>query len=256
MIKGFTTMGTPGISISETVDIVKKYGFDSLELRLREDGEIKPDIAGDELENTKNLLSKIEDYGLFCYNETHFAGQEKMESSMLECLELAEKTGAKRVRFFTGKIETEEEYEVAKAALKNVSLKYKGDVKIRLQNHSGNGLSCEQGIKLISELNDKRITFIFSPDECLKRGEEYLSVIPEIAKITDQIFIADMTDDNKYCLIGEGIIPFDEILKKMKENGFDGHITLKWEKCWCDYLPTYEEGFPSFINYLEKYNIH
>jgi len=255
MKTGFTTMGTPGLSLEEIVAITKEYGFDSVEIRVRDDGEIKPDITDEEAKKVKEILSAVPDYGLFCYNTTLHEGAEEMEKSLLDNLEIAEKTGAKRIRVFPGKYETEKEIDELIRVLKIVSSKYSGKVQINLQNHAGNGLSCEQGIKVINELNDDLYSFIFSPDECIKRDIEYMPYLSDIAKISRQMFIADISEDKKYTLIGEGCIPFKEVIEEMKRSGFDGYLTLKWEKCWCDYLPSYKEGFASFFNCFRSNNI-
>lgn len=248
MLTSFTTMGTPGLSVDEIVNVAKVYSFDSVEIRVLDDGEIKKNISDEEIKQIRKKLSVFDSFGLLCYNITISENKEKMVENVLNNLEFAEKTGAERIRVFTGKIITSEMMSELISALKSILEAYKGRVQINLQNHSGNGLSCAQGIELINKLKDDRLGFIFSPDESLKNGEDYMSCIEEITKISRQIYVADMTKEMKYCLIGEGIIPFNDIISQMKRNGFDGIITLKWEKCWHDYLPDYTIGFPSFKN--------
>ena len=256
MKTSFTTMATPGLSLDEIIDAAKKYKFDCVDLRVRNDGEIPADLTDKQADDVKSKLDKagIKLLSLFCYNDTIKSGKENMEKSILKHIEIAEKIDAVGVRIFSGKIETDEEFEDLCIVLENVLEKYKGNINIFMQNHSSNGLSCKQGINLCDRVKDSRLSFIFSPDECFKTSEEYMDILPEIAKITKQMYIADITKEKKYCLIGDGVIKFKEIIGQMKDNGFDGYLTLKWEKCWCDYLPFYEEGFKSFFRYLYDNN--
>ncbi len=250
-------MATPNLSIDEIINIAVRYNFDCVDLRVRDDAEIKKNITDKEAEVIKEKLNKagVKLLSLFCYNDYIKSGIENMEKSIAEHIEIAEKLNAEAVRIFAGSIETDEEFDNLCIVLSNILAKYKGKVNIFMQNHATLGLTCEQGIKLSERIKDKRLSFIFSPDECYKSGWEYMDKLSEIAKISKQMYIADITEDKKYCLIGDGIIKFDEILQVMKENGFDGYLTLKWEKCWCEYLPDYDEGFKSFFDYIEKHNI-
>lgn len=243
---GFTTMATPGLPVDSVIRLAREYGFDTVDLRVRDDGEIRENISYEEAESIKSKFNDIKLYTLFCYNETVKSGKDKMEASVQRYIEIAEMVNAENIRIFSGNIESGEELDMLCEVIESVLEKYKGKVNIFLQNHASNGLTCEQGIEVIKRVNDERLKFIFSPDECFKRGEEYLHLIPEITKITKQMFIADITESKKYCLIGDGIIPFKQIIGEMKACGFDGNLTLKWEKCWCEYLPSYQEGFRSF----------
>ena len=252
MKTSFTTMGTPELSLDEVILAAKEYGFDAVDLRVRDDCEVPLNITDKEAEIIKIKLEE-ENIGLmslFCYNETIKSGKEEMKNSILKHLQIAEKIDAFGIRIFSGKIETDEEFSDLCSVLKNVLEGYKGSINILMQNHSSNGLTPKQGITLCETIKDKRLNFIFSPDECFKLDVDYMPYLPEIGKITKQIYIADITDEKKYCLIGDGVIDFKKIIETMKNNGFDGYLTLKWEKCWCDYLPAFEEGFKSFNKYF------
>lgn len=251
MKTSFTTMGTQGLSVEEIVEVAKKYGFDGVDFRVHENGEIPLDVTKEQAKDIKEKLKGIALPGLFCYNKTLNDGEKEMEGSVLRCLEIGEMLGCESIRLFTGKLETNEDINSLCNVLENVLEKYKGKTKIYLQHHTMNSLNCSQAIEIFKRLDKEKCGFIFSPDEGYKMDEDYMPLIPEIAKFTKQIYVADITKDKKYCLIGEGIIPFNEIINTLKTNGFDGYVTLKWEKCWCDYLPDYPEGFKSFVDYIK-----
>lgn len=57
----------------------------------------------------------------------------------------------------------------------------------------------------------------------------------------------------KYCLLGEGDVPVLETLKVLHAGGYDGYLTLEWEKAWHDYLPDPSVGFPQYVQQMKQY---
>lgn len=54
----------------------------------------------------------------------------------------------------------------------------------------------------------------------------------------------------RLCLMGEGDIPLKEIFACLKKNGYDGWLTLEWEKRWHAGLAEPEVAFPQFITFM------
>ncbi len=248
---GFTTMATPGMSVEDVVSEAVNYGFDGVDLRVRVDGEITENVTVRRANEIRKIFGKTEISSLMCYNYTLSEGADKMKDSILNLLNAARRLMVKNIRVFTGKIESDGYLEHTAMVINEIFKEYDDDINLLFQNHAGNGLSCRQALKLSEMIDDKRWGFIFSPDECFKAKEDYIPLIPELIKITRQVYIADMTRDGKYCLIGKGVIPLKTVVKELKANGYDGYLSLKWEKIWCDYLEDYKEAFDSFKKYLK-----
>ena len=105
MKTSFTTMATPGLSLDEIINAAKKYKFDCVDLRVRDDGEVPADLTDEQARDIKLKLNSagIKLLSLFCYNDTVKSGKENMEKSILKHLEIAEKLDAISVRIFSGK---------------------------------------------------------------------------------------------------------------------------------------------------------
>lgn len=54
------------------------------------------------------------------------------------------------------------------------------------------------------------------------------------------------------CEIGEGDIPLAAIVKTLQKDGYDGYISLEWEKKWHPELSAPELAFPRFVSFMEK----
>lgn len=248
---GFTTMATPGMSVEEIVKEAVNYGFDGVDLRIRVDGEADEKVTVRRANEIRKIFGKTEISSLMCYNYTLLEGADKMKESILNLLNAARRLKVKNIRVFSGKLENDELLSHLADVINDIFKEYDDGINLLFQNHAGNGLTCEQALKLSEMVTDKRWGFIFSPDECFKGKENYMHLIPELVKITRQVYIADMTRDVKYCRIGEGVVPLKTVVKELCANGYDGYLSLKWEKIWCDYLEDYKVGFESFKKYLK-----
>ena len=62
------------------------------------------------------------------------------------------------------------------------------------------------------------------------------------------IHIKDYSDtQNTLTLIGEGNVPIRQIVARLLQDGYDGYISLEWEKKWHPELPEIEPALDSFI---------
>ena len=100
-------------------------------------------------------------------------------------------------------------------------------------------------------VKDERFGIILSPDHEALAGNDIYAECANVLDITKQFYVADINEDNKLCLIGEGIVDFNRVVKMLADTGYDGYITLKWEKCWHPELADYDVAFKSFKDYFQ-----
>ena len=53
--------------------------------------------------------------------------------------------------------------------------------------------------------------------------------------------------------LGDGDVPVIDALRLLHAAGYDGYLTLEWEKAWQDYLPDPSEGFPQYVKQIKQY---
>jgi fatty-acyl-CoA synthase len=62
--------------------------------------------------------------------------------------------------------------------------------------------------------------------------------------------------DNKrgyqLCLVGDGDIPLRDIFACLKSNGYDGYLTLEWEKMWAPEIDEPDIAFPAYVQYMRR----
>lgn len=57
----------------------------------------------------------------------------------------------------------------------------------------------------------------------------------------------------QYTLPGEGDVPLEEMIGLLKSGGYDGYLTVEWEKKWHPELPEPEAALPAFAKYLKRF---
>lgn len=58
--------------------------------------------------------------------------------------------------------------------------------------------------------------------------------------------------DYQLCLVGTGDIPMREMLACLAGTGYDGYLTLEWEKMWVPEIEEPEVAFPGFVKHMRQ----
>lgn len=250
----FTTMATPELSVPEQFAVARAYGFDSIDLRMmvRGGGEISENLTQEEADAIVKASQGIEIASLLCYNEKVESGKETMSASLRLHMELAKKLRIPMIRIFTGKLETAAAQEQLVEILKDVLQSDQTGTKIAMQNHLNSSVTLHQALEVCKAVGHPRLSIIASPDHSVLIAEEYLSLLPELAPYTSQLYVADMNENRKAVLPGQGIMPFDQILRSLRDNGFDGSVSFKWERCWHPEIQPYETAFAAFVPWIRE----
>ena len=56
-----------------------------------------------------------------------------------------------------------------------------------------------------------------------------------------------------YCLMGEGTLPIEELMRALRSVNFDGFISFEWIPSWLEELSDPGLVFPHFMNYMSRY---
>ncbi len=58
--------------------------------------------------------------------------------------------------------------------------------------------------------------------------------------------------DDRLCLCGEGQVPLADAFQILESHGYDGPMTLEWEKRWHPEIEEPEVALPHFVDYMES----
>lgn len=88
---------------------------------------------------------------------------------------------------------------------------------------------------------------------CRVCGEAPEETIRNLGAYVRHVHIKD-SNENRYCLVGEGTLPLDEIIDALRSVNYDGFLSLEWDPAWAaDYADT-DLIFTHFVNYMSRYD--
>ncbi|SFK99147.1 Sugar phosphate isomerase/epimerase [Paenibacillus sp. 1_12] len=261
----FQTLASPNWSWEETLNAASQLGYDGIELRGVE-GEMYLSRARPFLpEHIEQTQLDLKQKGLeICCLDTScsFHNEEKYRAAIQEgkdCIDLAIKLQSPYIRVFGDIIpEASSEAEIIQqisAGLTELGRHAEGTgVTVLLETHGD--INNHRIIKEIMERTDSSsVGVLWDFEHPYLHGEEPEITYSELAPFIKHTHVKDAiksVDGKKLCLIGDGDVPVPRIVSILKENGYDGWLSLEYEKKWAPYLEEPEVSLPAYISYIKK----
>jgi sugar phosphate isomerase/epimerase len=263
----FSTLACPGWSLEQAVDAARQSGYEGLELRLL-DGEIlRSDLDVDTRRRVRALCSES-GLPIICVDtsvrlaQPDPAARAEQIRDGLAFLELAAGWNAPLIRVFGGPpADTSAEAARAAAIECLAPLAERGQalgVMVALETHDA---FCSSAIvsDVLSQVPGSgagALWDILHPyrigetiDETLGRLRHHLLHV----HIKDGRRPADGSANWDLTLLGEGEVPTPAILSALRVIGYDGWLSVEWEKKWHPELAEPEVALPQHAATLREY---
>ena len=101
----------------------------------------------------------------------------------------------------------------------------------------------------VAALWDMTSTYFFG-------GEDAEQTITNLGAYVRHVHIkdAEMTDDGiRYCLMGEGTLPIDDMISALRSVNYNGFVSLEWDPAWCEEIDDMEIVFAQFAGFMHPY---
>jgi sugar phosphate isomerase/epimerase len=246
----FSSLACPGWSVEQIADAAKRYGYDAIEWRLA-DGELLGPRTDD------RVWARIATCGVpaVCLDtscvfvQADDDARAKAVRAATKMGEQARTIGARAIRVFGGAVPEgstrDGVLERTRAALTEAAATMPDDVALLIETHdawsSGAGIAeLVAGLDGVGVLWDVAHTFRSgeSPRETLER-----TGVPELVHLKD-------ADGDKLTHLGEGTVPLDETIAALRDVGYNGPLSLEWEKLWHPYLDEPDVALPRAVDVL------
>lgn len=260
-----STLGCPGWSWDEIFATAKDLGIAGIEIRGIEKEMFAPDIAvlnGEKRQKTFDRLNKAE-MSIPILTSGACLGLKEIDGFMDEAkayIDFAGEIGVPYVRVMVSPVPqpTEEEnIPQTKEKYKELCRYAEGkNVKVLLET-SGRLADSSLLQEILTETDSPAAGVLWD----IHHPYRYYGETPETTynRLKDWICYLHVKDSVmkdgqvEYRMMGYGDVPVFDTLKVLKENGYDGFISLEWVKRWCPDLQ--EPGivfahFASYMNYL------
>ena len=259
----FSTLGCPKWGWDKILDEAVRMGYDGIEIRGIEGemniGQLMPFLP----ENIEKTIDQLREKHLeICCLDTscRFDVKETYDRNLQEgreAIDIARKLGCKYVRVFGDNISDKADKD---GALRQIAsgiselgeyAKDKG-VNTLIETH-GDFATGDAMLGLLNHITSQNVAILWdAANGYIEKGESVEFTFNKLSGYIKHTHLKDAVGtppNTKHCLFGQGVISVDEILKLLKSIGYDGWLSLEWEKMW---IPELEEPEIAFDVYISK----
>lgn len=262
----FSTLGCPEWSWERIVSEAERLGYDGLELRgvLSElDLLAVPELRPNQIEKTKADLVR-RGLSICCLGSSvKLDNEHLMEENIASgkgYIDLARELGAPYVRVFGDRIPDPEAARAVKARIAR-GLDLLGayaaekEVTVLIETHGDFSRSAHL-LDVLEQVSSPAVGVLWDmhhPWRMHHEGlnETFVALQPWIRHVHVKDSVA-AGESFRYTPAGTGEFPFQEGFELLRAHGYDGWISLEWEKRWVKEIEPPEVAFPGFIELMRR----
>lgn len=261
----FTTLGCPRWDMATIISHAVEYGFDAIDFR---------GYLGDMAVYNMPLFTsqaaatarRISDAGLHvsCFSTSARVAAQPAEAveEVQRYLPLCRAFGVGMLRVFGGAIGAvprDQARDGAVRALQTLApLAEQAGVTLVVETHD-DWVRCRDLAAVIEQANSPRVAVLWDVHHPCRMVEEQpaqtWAALGKWIRNThwkDSRLVNPATREYQLCLTGQGDIPLAAIYNVLKAGGYDGYLTLEWEKMWHPQIEEPETAFPQFAQFMRK----
>ncbi len=266
---GFTTLGCPEWDLETILSKAKEYDFDGIDFRGYGD-EINifnlPEFSSD-LENTVCMV-KQSGIEVPCLSSSvrmmppDGSDVDEQISELQSYACLCEAFGATMVRIFGGTFGKNTEEQAIIKATENLhqlaEVVADRDITLMLETHD-DWIRTDLLRKLMQNIDTHKVKIIWDVHHPYRmKGEKPQISWNNIGEWVGYTHLKDSRTDHDSkrgytaCLPGDGDIPLKEIIEVLKNGGYNGYLTLEWEKKWHPEIEKADIAFPRYVSVVRE----
>lgn len=260
----FSTLGCFDKGLEDILLLAKSFSVAAIELRGIGGALENDDIAVFLPEHRESTRQKLFQSGLelpVLGTSCSFHRKERLNSSIeagKRAIRIAEALGIKAIRVFGDRLTEDRQDGTERIADGILQLcEASQSVDVLLEVH-GDFNTVETLAPILDRLGDVRgFGLIWDIEHTHKPyGNDWIPFYRFAKPYVKHVHIKDYSDDRQeLTLIGEGSVPIIPIICQLYDDGYEGCLSLEWEKKWHPELPDMERALESFVSLLKKTEI-
>ena len=263
----FSTLGCPGWTVEQVVDAAVRYGYAGVELRLLDGEVIDPTADRDKLDRAVQTLRErgVEVCALdtSCrFNLPDEAQRQRQVADLLAWIPVAKELDVPLLRVFggaapAGAAEADGTRWVTDALLQAAPAAERAGVTVALETHDAFS-SARRVATVLDAVGSANIGAIWDSHHPYRVGESPEEVLRLLGDRVVHVHIKDARRtgsgymDWQLVLLGEGEIPVRQQLDALARHGYDGWVSVEWEKKWHPEIPEPEVALPQHMGVLRE----
>lgn len=263
----YSSLACPGWTIEEAVVAAARYGYEAIEWRLADGETIEPDAPA---EIRHRLRKAPAAYGIeiACLDTSCRITQGSLEARAtiikagMRMIDMAAELGAPFMRVFGGELPAN----TTRAAILGPTAEvlytlgmYGSEcgVTVMLETHDAWTRS-EDVLALVQAVALPSVKVLWDTHHTYRAGEAPEQTLTLLGDAIAYVHLKDsrLTGDKSaswtYCLLNEGDVPLRGICSILKHAGYDGYLSLEWEKKWHPEIAEPEIILPQAAPYLRN----
>jgi sugar phosphate isomerase/epimerase len=263
------TMATPGRTALESVELFAQLGLDGTELVCRDGMALPPDTSPDE---ARRIADRARDLRCPVVTVTPYAWDinaadstvaEESRDLFRRACDLAEGMGARFVRAYGGKehagAEAPAAWDRTVEALQELApYAAARNLTILVENHPGTMTRTGTDTRRLLDAVDRpNVLALYDPANVLDDTDEpwETTLACQVGR-TGYVHVKDFAvidGKRQACCVGDGLVPWGQILPRLIDDGFSGHFSFEYEKMWYpEQLPEPEIGLPRCVRFVQN----
>ena len=273
MRTAFSTLAFPGASLETAASLGRGWGYDGIELRLIDGELIDPSMPTADRVRVKRTVAKAGLPVVAVDSSVRLTG-DNPAPEVLGFLELASDWESPLVRVFGGPLpDGQQERQARLAAAARVleacvPAAERLGVSIGVETHDAFSASSAVA-RLLAMVDSPWVGAVWDSHHPYRVGERPADVCRNLG---DRILLAQVKDarrivfpggqdsgvkpgeqDWQLVLLGEGEVPVREMLGLLADRGYQGWVSVEWEKRWHPEIEEPEVALPQHLELLRKW---
>ncbi|MGW2616201.1 sugar phosphate isomerase/epimerase family protein [Streptomyces sp. NPDC001500] len=242
----FSTLGVPGLPVSEVLRLAVAHGYHGVEVRAHPEEPVHPGLSPDERSDVaaEFKAAGVEILGVAGYARVAAPGDdEPVLDEIRGLVGLARDLGAPFVRVFPGGSEEQSDADADAVAARRLgtAAEHAADlgVRILLETHDSHRTGADV-IRIIGPVGHRQVGALWDVMHTWLGGEQPQDTYAALSPFLGYVQVKDIAsaEDTTPLALGAGVLPLAECVEVLTRNGWDGWLCWEYEKRW------YEDAEP------------
>ncbi|MDI3404310.1 sugar phosphate isomerase/epimerase family protein [Streptomyces cavernicola] len=235
----FSTLGVPGMPLSDVVRLATAHGYHGVELRAHPEEPVHLGLSGAERADAaaEFKASGVEVLGIAGYARVAAPGADEPVLAELRALcDLARDLGAPYVRVFPGGGEQSPDEADATAVRRlGAAAEYAADagVRVLLETHDSHRTGAA-ATRVLGTVGHLHVGALWDVMHTWLGGEQPSASYAALAPYLGYVQVKDIAsaDDTVPLALGSGVLPLTECVELLSRKGWDGWLCWEYEARW------------------------
>ncbi len=262
----FATLGCPGLPLDEVIALAQRHGCDGVEFRYAEGEPVHPGLSTGELASIGRRLADagVVPLALDSYLKLAAEGPEDpaadgIVTGLREHLAVAASLGARYLRVFPGADapDADADRRATRRLVEVASMARDLGVGVLLETHDSHRRAADVARVLtdaaqrgVAATDGHPIGAIWDVMHTWRGGETPAASLAGLAPWLGYVQLKDCTSELDPVAPGAGVLPLPHVLAALRRAGYQGWISLEYERMWHPEIPPLADALPAFTGYL------